>query len=249
MEDRRPRRRKNGGKGGERREREERKADPQNGKSPRERGKSPRERAEKMVNVGLMKVLGNLDRVCCLAVVHEKVGASPAEVSEELGERLSQVSYHMNVLHECGLIELDHTRQVRGAIEHFYKPVFSTLVPADLWKDVPDGVKRQVGIDIMQEIYDDATAATVFDKFERRNGFDVSATPLILDEEGAKRLNALVEGWLKEVDELQAETSERMEGQGKGDEDGISFTVGIMSFASLRHAAEGRKARMRKRCR
>jgi DNA-binding transcriptional ArsR family regulator len=45
---------------------------------------------------------------------------SPRQVSVELDETLSNVSYHFRVLAEAGVIELVSTRPVRGSTQHFY---------------------------------------------------------------------------------------------------------------------------------
>ncbi|MBS1862847.1 MAG: helix-turn-helix transcriptional regulator [Actinobacteria bacterium] len=44
---------------------------------------------------------------------------SPSELCQELQLYLSKVDYHVDRLHEAGLIELVGRRQVRGATEHF----------------------------------------------------------------------------------------------------------------------------------
>lgn len=47
---------------------------------------------------------------------------SPKELAELEGMSLSRVSYHVRVLFECDAIEAARTRQVGGAVEHFYRP-------------------------------------------------------------------------------------------------------------------------------
>lgn len=48
--------------------------------------------------------------------------ASPKRLSDELGERLGNVSYHMKELADAGMIELVRTEPRRGAVAHFYAP-------------------------------------------------------------------------------------------------------------------------------
>jgi predicted ArsR family transcriptional regulator len=48
---------------------------------------------------------------------------SPSDLSYELRVPLSNVNYHVTELVRSGLIELARERQVRGATEHFYRPV------------------------------------------------------------------------------------------------------------------------------
>jgi hypothetical protein len=48
---------------------------------------------------------------------------SPKDLSVELQAPLSTVNYHVTELARSGLLELRGERQVRGAVEHFYRPV------------------------------------------------------------------------------------------------------------------------------
>jgi DNA-binding transcriptional ArsR family regulator len=47
---------------------------------------------------------------------------SPRQVSDALREPLSNVSYHVRVLAECGAVALIDTTPVRGSMQHFYSP-------------------------------------------------------------------------------------------------------------------------------
>jgi hypothetical protein len=46
--------------------------------------------------------------------------ASPIQLAPELGEPVANVSYHVREPHRLGTIRPVRTRQVRGAVEHFY---------------------------------------------------------------------------------------------------------------------------------
>lgn len=48
---------------------------------------------------------------------------SPKDLSLELQAPLSTVNYHVTELRNSGLVEVVDERQVRGAIEHFYRAV------------------------------------------------------------------------------------------------------------------------------
>ncbi len=47
---------------------------------------------------------------------------SPKDLSIELQAPLSTVNYHVTELARTDLLELTGERQVRGAVEHFYRP-------------------------------------------------------------------------------------------------------------------------------
>lgn len=46
---------------------------------------------------------------------------SPAQLATSLHAPLSLVSYHVRVLRACGALKEAGTREVRGAVEHFYR--------------------------------------------------------------------------------------------------------------------------------
>lgn len=47
---------------------------------------------------------------------------SPRRLARILKEPLSNVSYHVRVLADCGAVELADTEPVRGSMQHFYSP-------------------------------------------------------------------------------------------------------------------------------
>lgn len=51
---------------------------------------------------------------------------SPKDLSLELQAPLSTVNYHVTELRRSGLVKVVDERQVRGAIEHFYRTVDTT---------------------------------------------------------------------------------------------------------------------------
>jgi DNA-binding transcriptional ArsR family regulator len=50
--------------------------------------------------------------------VHDPI--SPRQISDELRQPLSNVSYHVRVLADCGAVTLVDTAPVRGSMQHFY---------------------------------------------------------------------------------------------------------------------------------
>lgn len=64
-------------------------------------------------------------RVSILEVLNLDGGRvlSPKDLSHELQAPLSTVNYHVTELARAELIEIVFERQVRGAIEHFYRTV------------------------------------------------------------------------------------------------------------------------------
>lgn len=50
-----------------------------------------------------------------------KEARSPRELADILEEPLSNLSYHVRVLADCGAVQLVGTQQVRGSTQHFYR--------------------------------------------------------------------------------------------------------------------------------
>jgi DNA-binding transcriptional ArsR family regulator len=48
-------------------------------------------------------------------------GLSPKDLAKELGTELPNLSYHIRILADTGVLKLVKTKPRRGAIEHFYK--------------------------------------------------------------------------------------------------------------------------------
>jgi DNA-binding transcriptional ArsR family regulator len=48
-------------------------------------------------------------------------GVSPKMLSDDLGQSLGVVSYHVRLLADAGVLKLVGTKGRRGAVEHFYR--------------------------------------------------------------------------------------------------------------------------------
>ncbi len=57
-----------------------------------------------------------------LRAMVERDPISPRQISDLLKEPLSNVSYHVRVLADCGAAALVDTMPVRGSMQHFYSP-------------------------------------------------------------------------------------------------------------------------------
>jgi DNA-binding transcriptional ArsR family regulator len=68
----------------------------------------------------LFVALGHPTRRRILRLMLGGPPASPRELSEQLHDSLSNVSYHFRVMAAAGVLELVDTRPVRGSTQHFY---------------------------------------------------------------------------------------------------------------------------------
>lgn len=89
-----------------------------NQRKPRKEGSN----LKPLVDPYLVKALGHVLRQHILLAAAQRE-VSPNELSQALGEGLSQVSYHVKVLREeCGgILRETRTAQRRGAVEHYYR--------------------------------------------------------------------------------------------------------------------------------
>ena len=89
-----------------------------------------------LVDPRIAKALSHPMRARILMILNERV-ASPNEISEEIEERLPNVSYHVRALLDLGCIELVDTAQRRGAVEHYYRAIVRPFFSDRDWKRLP----------------------------------------------------------------------------------------------------------------
>jgi DNA-binding transcriptional ArsR family regulator len=176
----------------------------------------------------MAKALSHPMRVQILTILHKRT-ASPNMVAQEIGEGLSQVSYHFKVLKEFECIELVKTEPRRGAVEHFYRAIARPFLTDGDWKQLPDTVREGISAVGMQMIVHDAMDALDADTFDSREDRHLSRTPVILDERGWKDIASLLRDTVSRVLEIQGESSSRL---AEGDEQGIPAKVEILHFES-----------------
>ncbi len=192
-----------------------------------------------------MKALSKRERVKIFAIFCERV-ASPKEISEELDEGLSQVSYHVGVLRECRLIVADHKIPRRGAVEHFYRAAAPTLIPPDAWDNLPPAIRKTISLAILQEFFEDASASIKAGVFDHPPG-ELSWMPLILDALGVDEFGQLSRDFVESVLELQAKANKRLSKANGKAAGPTTATVFLASFLSARNAKDGKKASATKR--
>ncbi len=188
----------------------------------------------------LFKALSHPLRFQALMILNERV-ASPNELSKELGEGLSQVSYHVKVLLESDCIELVKTEPRRGAVEHYYRATSRALFDDGEWAKLPASVKPGFSASLLQTIMDDAAASLKAESFDARDERHLSWTPLKVDEQGWQDLAGLLAETLDRVLEIQAESGRRMAKARDGES--TSAAVAMMSFTTPPPKGKGAKPR------
>jgi DNA-binding transcriptional ArsR family regulator len=191
-----------------------------------------------LVDPRLVKALDHVLRQhILLAAVGGEV--SPKELSRALGEGLSQVSYHVNVLRDdCeGMIEKTRTEPRRGAVEHYYRATAKTMLPAKAWRRLKKGLRAVVGAGQASDLFNDLAEALKAGKLQGAHDH-IARTPLVLDSEGQRNVKAIAQRATGEVESEQRAAAKRMakaDGEG-GEATGYSFA--LLAFEAAWEPAE-----------
>jgi DNA-binding transcriptional ArsR family regulator len=157
----------------------------------------------------LVKGLSHPVRVECLTVLAKRI-ASPRELSEILDHDLSNISYHIRVLDELGLIELVKEEPVRGAVAHFYKAAERPILSESEWQQLPPEVRTAISVYGWDLLIDDVSEAVESGTFDSRADRHLSRASILLDSEGFNRLSGLMEELVESVIAEEAAAAKRM---------------------------------------
>ncbi len=135
---------------------------------------------------------------------------SPSEYSEEIGEKLGNVSYHFRILHRAGCIEIVDTCQRRGATEHVYGPVKRAMAWTAEWERLGSFVRQNVASSALGNAVKQAGAAIDEGTFDQRNDSHLSHDTLWTDEEGWHEIHALFKTQLEELLEITERIGQRL---------------------------------------
>lgn len=194
----------------------------------------PRARVEKRselepVDQRLMKALSHPLRVQILTLVNGREW-SPNEMSKELDEGLSQVSYHVKVLRDFEMIEMVKTEPRRGAVEHYYRAVERIIVPEGMSADLPKSSRLELLGKIIRDAERDIHEALKARTFYQREDMHADWVPMDLTDEGCKRLHARADEFLEDIIKIEGDSANAI---AKGEE-AIPVTVALFGFVSDR---------------
>jgi DNA-binding transcriptional ArsR family regulator len=199
------------------------------------------------VDQRLVKALAHPLRVQILMILNERM-ASPNELSKELEEGLSQVSYHVKVLKDFECIEMVKTEPRRGAVEHYYRATARAFFTDAEYKHLPDSIKPGATAAVMRMMMDDVASALDGGTFTARDDMHLSWTPGVVDEQGWTESVDLVNETLDRIIDIHAASAKRL---AKSDEDGVPATAVLMSFEGLPAEAKSgkglKKGRLKKK--
>jgi DNA-binding transcriptional ArsR family regulator len=161
-----------------------------------------------------LKAMSHPLRARMLRLLVERGVQSPNQLARILKAELSDVSYHTRALVRLECAELVSTRQVRGAVEHFYQATELHLIDIDEWGQLDPIIGGDLICEIMQRVLDDFVASRKAGIVGADKYFHITRTPMILDFEGIQEgLDAFEECRLK-MSEIEARSAERMMNSG-----------------------------------
>lgn len=174
------------------------------------------------VDSRLAKALAHPLRVQLLAALNEGV-ASPNELAKRLDEPLTNVSYHVRMLHDLGTIELVETEPRRGALEHYYRAVVRPFFGDRDWKKLPKNARGSISDAVLQLVWDDAAEAIKTGLFDERDDRHLTRSVLAVDEQGWEELHDLLMETLDNAMQIQADSASRASKDG-----GDTFSVNLV---------------------
>lgn len=178
------------------------------------------------VDQKLVKALAHPLRVEILTILNERM-ASPNELSKELDEGLSQVSYHVKVLKDFECIEMVKTEPRRGAVEHYYRATSRAYLTDRDWQALPESVKPGVSASVVQIINQEVFGALTSGTFDSRDDRHLSWTPGVVDQQGWDESVELVNDTLAQLIKIHSGSAKRLARSG---EEGIPAMAVLMNF-------------------
>lgn len=175
-----------------------------------------------------------------LAILNDRM-ASPNELSKELDEGLSQVSYHVKVLKDLECIEMVKTEPRRGAVEHYYRASTKVFIPAWMMRLMPKSVQRGLFTDVLEDIEQDVSTSLQAGTFDKRPDWVVGRDPRNLDAKARERADVIAARFFEEWEELEVESDARV-ASGESTET-IPTTAVVLVYGS----ALGKKLKPRKK--
>jgi DNA-binding transcriptional ArsR family regulator len=174
----------------------------------------------------LAKALAHPLRVRILSSLHKGI-SSPNQLSQELGEPLGNVSYHVKTLLEYDCVELVKTEPRRGAVEHFYRATERAFFSDSDWAKIPASARKGINGVALETIGQEATEAMIAGTTDARTDTHLSQTPLLLDEKGWKEITSLLAETLNRAIEIQEEAATRL---AEEKADPVASTLAILHF-------------------
>lgn len=158
----------------------------------------------------------------------EKEAASPKMLATRFQLPIGTVAYHIKTLHDLGVLTLDHTRQRRGAVEHYYRAAAPPRHSDEAWSELDLVSKQRVLAAVLNQAHEDALRAAAAGGFDASDAH-FSRTPVRLDAAGWAELAEASKQWLGEAARIQEEADQRLR---QGASEGRAAELVVLLFES-----------------
>jgi DNA-binding transcriptional ArsR family regulator len=151
---------------------------------------------------------------------------SATTLSRQFGDvTVGDVSYHLGVLaDDCDLIERVRSRQVRGALESFFRlKSGSDLERIQLPRPIVQGLRAE----LFRTFVDAAVAALEAGSLDAGGDTTFAAKPVTVDEQGMAEINEALREAMQRVKRAEADSRRRLKHKGST---GVSAVVGAAAF-------------------
>jgi DNA-binding transcriptional ArsR family regulator len=185
-----------------------------------------RRRSGKTESSRLARILAHPLRVQILSIANRRE-ISPAGFAREHGLDVKRVSHHFTLLRKYGALELVRTRQVRGAVEHFYRGTRPAVFHSEDWERFPRSVRDGAAGAALDDMTSVVEQALESGSFSRHDDSHLIWDALLMDEEGRRKMARWILGFWGKVLEIQDESLARMAESG---EPGIKVAFAVMGF-------------------
>jgi DNA-binding MarR family transcriptional regulator len=142
-------------------------------------------------------------------LIEERRPMSPVQIARLLHEKTENVSHHIKRLVKLDCAELVEERSVRGAVEHFYRATERSLVSTEEWHDVHPVESHRMKAEVVQLVLDDFVASEKAQIAAVDDLFQMTRTPVMLDDEGLGESQEIMERARLEVAEAETRSAER----------------------------------------
>jgi DNA-binding transcriptional ArsR family regulator len=185
----------------------------------------------------LAAAMSHPTRVHAMSVLRERA-ASPRQVANEIGERLNNVTYHINQLVKLGCVELVRTERVRGGrvVEHFYRAKQRLYFDEEAWQSLTEKERLDLVSVSLRLISEDITSAMAAGTIFGNGNSHMSRSAMVLDWEGWREVLAVLELATAGLFEVEENVKERAADGSAAD---IHARVEIMQFRAPAFSGPG----------
>ncbi len=156
----------------------------------------------------MAKALSHPLRTEIIAILSDRC-ASPSEMTEILGEPLSNVSYHTNELLKLECLEVVDQEQVRGATKTRYRATTKMLLDNPDWERLGKAVRTGISINAMNEVSRRAADAMEAGTFDRRTDRTLITLKLDVDEQAWLDANEALRVAYERIEDIKVEAAAR----------------------------------------